>query len=200
MSQTLYESQVQNRTTFRYYIGLLARVQKSLLYAYSRYVARKKGAIVGENTVLPLSLARKANANLKIGSNSSIQSDAIDLRAKVTIGNNVIIGSGVEIITCSHNIDSPDWEFKAYGIEIEDYAWLATRVFALPSCRRIGYGAVCGGGALLVENVESMQVVSGCPAVFIKSRKQVHTDLVVSSLLGADLNVYIQTWKSRNSN
>ena len=119
------------------------------------------------------------------------------MRAKVTIGSNVIIGSGVEIMTCSHDIDSLDWVFKPYGIIIEDYAWLATRVFILPSCRKIGFGAVCGGGSLVVKNVEAMQVVSGSPAEFIKMRKQVHSDLIVPSLLGGDLMIYKATWKKR---
>lgn len=197
MNQTLYQSKVQNRNRLRFYIGVIARLKKHLLYSYIRYIARKNGALISENVVMPLALAKKANSNLKIGFNTSIQSHEIDLRTKVTIGNNVIIGAGVEIITCSHEIDSRDWEFKPYGIEIEDYVWIATRVFILPSCRKIGYGAVCGAGALIVKNVETMKVVSGSPANVIKSRKEVHTNLIVPSLLGADLKMYIQTWKNR---
>jgi acetyltransferase-like isoleucine patch superfamily enzyme len=200
MSQTLYQAQVQNRSVVRFYLGMLARLNKHLYYSYARYIAKKKGATIGENVVLPLSLAKKANANLVIGNNSSLQSDLIDLRAKVTIGNNVIIGSGVEIITCSHEIDSPDWEFKAYGIEIEDYTWIATRVFILPSCRLIARGAVCGAGALVIKNVEAMSVVSGSPAVPVKFRKQIHSNLVVESLLGGDFRTYIKTWKNRDRN
>jgi maltose O-acetyltransferase len=197
MSKTLYQINIENRSLFRYYIGKFARLKKHLYYSYTRYVARKNGATIGDNVVLPLSLAKRANANLIIGNNSSIQSDLIDMRAKVAIGTNVIIGSGVEIITCSHEIDSPDWKFKPYGIEIEDYAWIATRAFILPSCRRIGRGAVCGAGALVVKNVEEMSVVSGSPATHIKFRKQVHTNLVVESLLGGDYKIYVNTWNKR---
>lgn len=198
MGKTKYEIDIQNRSLFRYYLGMGARLKKYLYYSYSRFIARKKGAIIGHNAVLPLSLARKANSNLVIGNNSSIQTDIIDLRAKVSIGNNVIIGSGVEILTCSHNVDSPDWEFKPYGIVIEDYVWIATRAFVLPSCRIIGYGAVCAAGALVAKDVETMNIVSGSPAVFLKNRKQVHANLIVPSLLGADLMVYMETFKNRN--
>jgi acetyltransferase-like isoleucine patch superfamily enzyme len=200
MSKTLYQINIENRSLLRYHIGKLARLKKHLYYSYARYVARKKGATIGDNVVLPLSLAKRANVNLIIGNNSSIQSDSIDIRARVTIGANVIIGSGVEIITCSHEIDSPEWEFKSYGIEIEDYAWIATRVFILPSCRKIARGAVCGAGALVVKDVEVMSVVSGSPATPIKLRKQVHSNLVVESLLGGDFNTYIKTWKNRDRN
>lgn len=197
MSLTVYESQIQNRTLFRFYLGLAARLKKYLLYSYARYIARKNGATIGDNVVLPLSLAKKANKNLIIGNNSSVQTDLLDLRAQIKIGNNVIIGSGVEIITCSHEIDSPDWEFKPYGITIEDYVWIATRAFILPSCRRIARGAVCGAGALIVRDVEAMSVMSGNPATHIKFRKLVHSNLVVESLLGGDLKIYVNTWNKR---
>lgn len=198
MSQTLYETQVQNRSTVRFYIGMLARLNNYLYYSYARYIARKNGANIGVNTVLPFSLARKANANLRIGNNCSVQTDLFDLRAKVTIGNNVIIGSGVEILTCSHVIDSPDWEFKPYGIEIEDYVWIATRVFILPSCVKIGKGSICGAGSVVAKNVEAMSVVSGNPAAHVKYRKQLHSSLVVESLLGADLMTYVRAFKTKH--
>jgi acetyltransferase-like isoleucine patch superfamily enzyme len=197
MSQTNYEIDIQNRSLFRFYIGIGARIQKHLYYSYSRYIARKRGASIGKNVVLPLALAKKANSNLSVGDNTSLQTELIDLRAQVTIGSHVIIGSGVEILTCSHHVDSPDWEFKPYGIVIEDYVWLATRSFILPSCRSIRYGAVSAAGAVIAKNVESMHIISGNPAVTIRLRKKVHSSLVVPSLLGGDLLVYRQTYKKR---
>jgi len=108
------------------------------------------GATIGEYVTMPYKLAKKANANLTIGNHTSIQSHVLYSSAKVTVGNSVIIGSDVEITTVSHNVDSVDWEHKYYGIEIEDYCWLATRVFVLPSCQRIGYGA-CAAGSMVSE-------------------------------------------------
>ena len=103
------------------------------------------------------------------------------------------MGGGTNVITTSHNIDSPDWEHKNYGIEIEDYVWLPTDVMVLPSCRKIGYGAVVGSGSVVVKNVDPMSVISGNPAVEFKKRKCVHKDLVVESLLGGDYEIYKQT-------
>jgi acetyltransferase-like isoleucine patch superfamily enzyme len=196
-SKTFYEKHIHDRSKKRYLLGLLVRYKKHLYLSYIRYKARKNGANIGENSVFPLSLAKKANSNLTIGDNSSIQTDLFGLLAPITIGNNVIRGSGVEILTCSHNIDSPDWEFKAYGIEISDYVWIATRIFVLPSCTKIGEGAVCGGGSLVVKNVEEMSVVSGSPAEHIKYRKHIHSNLVVESLLGGDYRTYKKTWANK---
>lgn len=192
-TRTLYERNVQDRSTLRYIIGLLARWKQHFKYSRAVRCARKRGATIGEGVIMPITLARKANKNLTIGNHVSLQTDQIDTRNPVMIGNHVIIGSGTNIITTSHNIDSPDWEHKGYGIEIEDYVWLPTNVMVLPSCRRIGYGAVVGSGSVVVHDVEPMSVVSGNPAKEIKKRKCVHSALIVESLLGGDYEIYKQT-------
>ena len=192
--RTLYERNVLERSKLRYYIGLIVRWKQHFKYARAVRIARKRGATIGEGVIMPLALARRANNNLTIGNHVSIQTDLIDLRCPVTIGNNVIIGKGTEIITMSHHIDSPDWEQKKYGITIEDYVWLPTKVLVLPSCRRLGTGSVVGSGSVVVKNVDSMSVVAGNPAKELKKRATVHSSLVVESLLGGDYQIYKETW------
>jgi acetyltransferase-like isoleucine patch superfamily enzyme len=160
-------------------------------------MARKNGATIGEAVTMPYRLAKKANSNLRVGDHSSIDTDLIGLRAKVTIGNHVIIGKNVEILTGSHTIDSVDWEWKGYGIEIEDYCWLATRALVLPSCRKIGYGAVCAAGSVVAKNIESLSIVSGNPAQPLRKRTKVHSDLCVESLHGNDFKAYVQAYQSK---
>lgn len=191
--RSLYEKNIQDRSRLRYILGLIVRWKQNLKYIRARKIARKRGATIGEGVIMPISLAKKANKNLIIGNHVSIQTDKIDLRSPVYIGNYVIIGYDTEIITTSHNIDSPDWEHKNYGITIEDYVWIPTKILILPSCRNIGYGAVISSGSVVVKNVDSMSVVSGNPAKEIKKRKCVHNQLIVESLLGGDYNIYKQT-------
>ena len=150
---------------------------------------------MGECVTMPYKLAQKANSNLTIGNHSSIQTDRLDLRARVDIGNHVIIGSDVEIITVSHVVDSPDWEHKPYGITIEDYCWLATRAFILPSCQKIGRGAICAAGSVVASDIEAMQIVTGNPAKLLRLRKQVHTDLCIEALLGNDYVAYVEAYR-----
>lgn len=83
-------------------------------------------------------------------------------------------------------MDSPDWSVKNYGIIIEDYVWISTDVLILPSCRKIGRGAVIAAGSVVVKDVEPMSIVSGNPAKEIRKRKCVHSNLVVEGLLGGD--------------
>ena len=192
-----YEKDIKERSTFRYILGLIVRWKQHFKYDKAVRIARKRGASIGENVVMPLSLAKAANSNLKIGDHVSIQTDKIDLRNPVTIGNHVIIGSETEIITTSHNIDSEEWEHKHYGLTIEDYVWIPTRVMILPSCRKIQYGGVISSGSVVVKDVESMSVVGGNPAKEFKKRKCVHKNLVVESLLGGDYYTYKQTRRSK---
>lgn len=192
---TQYQNNIQNRTKIRYLKGLAVRYISYLRNVYIVRLARKNGATVGECVTMPYKLAKKANANLVIGNHTSIQTERIDLRTRIQIGNYVIIGADVEIITCSHEVDSPDWEHKTYGLVIEDYCWLATRAFVLPSCRKIEYGAVCAAGSVVVKNVNRMEIVSGNPAKLLRMRKNVHTDLCVESLLGNDYLAYKAAYK-----
>lgn len=194
---TTYEKDIKERGTFHYILGLIIRWKQHIKYDKAVRLARKRGASIGENVVMPLSLARKANSNLKIGDHVSIQTDKIDLRNPVTIGNHVIIGSETEIITTSHNIDSEEWEHKHYGLTIEDYVWIPTRVLILPSCRKIEMGGVVSSGSVVVKNVETMSVVGGNPAKEFKKRKCVHKNLVVESLLGGDYHTYKKIRKQK---
>lgn len=192
-NRTLYEKSVQDRSTLHYIIGLVVRWKQNWKYVRARCIARKRGATIGEGVIMPISLARRANSNLIIGNHVSIQTDKLDLRSPIQIGNNVIIGSGTEIITTSHNIDSSNWEHKYYGIIIEDFVWIPTNILILPSCRKIGYGAVVSSGSVVVKDIEAMSVVGGSPAHEFKKRKQVHSSLIVESLLGGDYKVYKET-------
>ena len=197
---TQYEMRIKNRSYFRYVVGLIVRWRLHRKYEKAVKLARKRGASIGDFVVMPMSLARNANRNLTIGDHVSIQTDLIDLRNPVKIGSHVIIGGGTRIITTSHNIDSPEWEHKNYGIEIEDYVWIPTNVMILPSCRRIGYGSVVGSGSVVVKNIDPMSVVSGNPAKEFKKRTCVHSDLIVESLLGGDYEEYKRVRRTKSVN
>lgn len=185
-----YEQAVRERGFFRYILGLIIRWRNNIRYENARRCARRNGATIGRGVIMPLSLAKKMNKNCIIGDHVSIQTEKIDTRAPLSIGNNVIIGSGVEILTCSHNIDSTEWELKVYGLTIHDYVWVPTNVLILPSCRSIGKGAVIGAGSVVAKNIEPMSVVAGNPARVLRKRTCVHSDLVVESLLGGDFYIY----------
>ena len=192
--KTAYQSRIESRSYPQYLKGLIARWLCNLKYRRARRIARKNGAEVGDTAVFPISLAKKMNSNCHIGNHVSIQTDLIDTRCPIFIDDYVIIGQGTEIITGSHNIDSIEFEYKQYGLHINKYAWIPTKVLILPSCKKIGYGAVIGSGSVVVKEVEDMAVVSGNPAKFLRKRENVHSNLIVESLLGGDYKEYKKTW------
>lgn len=53
---------------------------------------------------------------------------------------------------------------------IEDDAWVGEGALILPGCRRIGLGAVVGGGAVVTHDVPDFAVVGGNPARIIRYR------------------------------
>ena len=199
-TETNYVKGIQARTKFRFLKGLYPRYKNYLKNNYITWLARKNGATIGNCVTMPYKLAKKANSNLVIGNHTSIHTDLIAVRRKIIIGNNVIIGDRVEILTGSHNIDSVDWENKGSELVIEDYTWLATKSFILPSCRKIGRGAVCAAGSVVIKDVDAMSVVVGNPATHLRYRKKVDSDLCVESMLGNDLVAYINAYKNRKSN
>jgi acetyltransferase-like isoleucine patch superfamily enzyme len=195
---TNYEQDIRSRGVLRYWLGFFARLVPWLKIRWKLRKMRKKGAVVGDEVGIASNIMPPASKNLKIGNYVSIQTDRIDVRAPLKIGDYVILGDSASIITCSHNIDDPEWKFKAYGLEIEDYVWISTRAMILPSCRKIGRGAVIGAGAVVVKDVPPMAVVSGNPAQVIRYRKCVHTELKPNSLLGGGLLDYIKIRFSKN--
>lgn len=199
-NRTLYEKSVQDRSTLRYYLGLIVRWKQNWKYVRARRIARKRGATIGEGVLMPISLAKKVNKNVKIGDHTILQTDNFSsFRHPITIGSHVIIGGNVRFTLGSHNIDSPEWENCRHNtpLIIEDYVWLCPDSTILPSCSNIGYGAVVGANAVVVKNVESMSVVGGNPAKHIRYRKCVHSAIIVESLIGGDYKIYKETRRKR---
>lgn len=192
-----YYINISSRSFGRFVKGLVPRTIQYVKYELARRKVRRRGGMIGSNSVVLPKLAERANKNLTIGENTSIGSYDIDLRSPVRIGNNVIISDYCRVITASHDIDSPEWDFKTYGLEIEDYVWIASNAIILPSCRKIGRGAVIGAGSVVVKDVPPMAVVSGNPAKIIRERKCVHDSLMISTLLGGDLKMYWKTWMDK---
>lgn len=189
---TNYEQDIRSRGVLRYWLAFFARLMPWLKIQCKLRKMRRAGATIGNHIGIGSNIMPPASKNLKIGDHVSIQTDRIDVRAPLTIGDYVILGDLASIITCSHDIDDPEWKFKSYGLEIEDYVWIATRAMILPSCRKIGRGAVISAGAVVVKDVPPMAVVSGNPAQIIRYRKCLHDKLKPEHLLGGGLADYLK--------
>lgn len=54
---TEFEKNIKGRSSLRYLVGLLVRWKNHFKYDRAVRIARQKGATIGENVVMPLSLA-----------------------------------------------------------------------------------------------------------------------------------------------
>lgn len=130
----LYNKKINERSIFKYFLGLLSRIRLYLKYGLIRMYARIRGAYIGRNSIITWKLACRANKNLVIGNDCIVESWNIDLRSKVEICDNVIINRDVVIIRVSHYIDNDkSFTTRFYpDLKIEMYCWL---VYNITECQ-----------------------------------------------------------------
>ncbi len=90
----------------------------------------------------------------------------------IVIGDNVIIAPHVQIMAVDHVFDDPsrpilEQGLRAFGITIEDDAWIGAGAIILDGVR-IGRGAVVGAGAVVTRDVAPHTVVAGVPARLVR--------------------------------
>jgi acetyltransferase-like isoleucine patch superfamily enzyme len=113
----------------------------------------------------------RAGANLRINSGAFI-----DARGGLTIGNDVLIGPNVVIVTSQHQWDDPTLPIVAQGhreapVRIGDDVWIGGNAVVTPGVT-IGTGSVVGAGAVVTADVPPYTIVGGVPARVIGHRPQ----------------------------
>lgn len=109
-------------------------------------------------------------------------------KGNLTVGRYTSIAKGVCIYTRNHPYDRPstsplfysaafhEWNHLAkdaaeYGkLSIGNDVWIGQYAVILPSCHKIGDGAVIGAGAIVTKDVPDYAIVAGNPGRVIKYR------------------------------
>jgi len=91
------------------------------------------------------------------------------------IGDNVLIGPHVKLLSAGHAIDNEDPIIAKNPITrgtvtIKDGAWIGAGAIILQGVT-IGEGAVVAAGAVVTSDVEAFSIVAGVPAKIIRKRK-----------------------------
>lgn len=112
--------------------------------------------------------ATHAGAEIIIGDNLGISGATISCGKKITIGNNVLIGSGAMIAdNDAHPIHYAERDIaskvKMAAVQIDDDVFIGARSIILKGVH-IGRGAVVGAGSVVTKNVPAMAIVAGNPA------------------------------------
>ena len=111
---------------------------------------------------------------ISIGNGSGIGVNC-KVRGPLTIGENVMMGPNVHILTHTHNHHNVDIPMCKQGgefrkVTIGNDVWIGLNVVILPGVS-IGNGVIIGAGAVVSKDIPNYAVVGGVPAKIIKYRK-----------------------------
>lgn len=137
-------------------------ITRTLFKRAGKNINIEKGAYFGDGS------------QIEIGDNSGI---GINCRVcgNVTIGNNVMMGPDVIILTRKHEFERMDIPMIEQGhapempVKIGDDVWIGTRSIILPGAS-IGKGAIIGAGAVVTKDVPEYAISCGNPAQVVKYR------------------------------
>lgn len=112
---------------------------------------------------------------IEIGNNSGIGLNC-RITGPLTIGNDVMMAPGVNIVTQNHEISDTQIPMRLQTAEkkkvtICDDVWIGVNAIILPGIT-IGKGSVIAGGAVVTKDVAPYSIVGGNPARVIRVRKE----------------------------
>ncbi len=126
-----------------------------------------------------INVERKADfgtgKGITIGDNSGLGVRCY-VRGPLSIGENVMMGPDVKIITNCHKTDRTDIPMNQQGsmpksrVCIGNDVWIGANVIILAGVN-IGNGVIIGAGAVVTKDIPDYAVVGGVPAKVIKMRK-----------------------------
>ena len=130
--------------------------------------------------------------NIYVGNDVSFgeHTQIMTTRAKVILGNHIMFGPGVTIVTGNHITDIPGRYMTTFtdkdkrpeddqDVIFEGDNWIGARATILKGVS-IGYGAVVAAGAVVTNDVPPFAYVGGVPAKVIKHR---FDDVTIRELL-----------------
>ena len=110
--------------------------------------------------------------NISVGKNVYFNFNCVLLDvAKIIIGNNVLFGPNVQLLTASHPTNARERRNGlelGKNIEIGDDTWIGGGAIICPGIK-IGQRAVIGAGSVVTKNVLPDTVVAGNPCKVIKN-------------------------------
>lgn len=164
-----------------FYYGLLKHLPSTgggnfLVFRKLRYFCcRRIFDSCGRNVNVERGADFGTGRGISIGDNSGIGINA-KIRGPLTIGDDVMMGPEVVVLTSTHRHDRCDLPMRLQGfeplrkVEIGDDVWIGQRAILLPGVR-IGKGAIIGAGAVVTKDIPDYAIACGVPAKVVKMRQ-----------------------------
>jgi acetyltransferase-like isoleucine patch superfamily enzyme len=154
---------------------LKALASSCAYYLHEHVLWRKRIHIKGHARIHARASIRNAH-NVYLGNNVRITMDCCvwaGEEAKITIGDNVLIGPGTKLMATNHGTArGTPMVFQARSgadITIGDDVWIGSNAVILSGVS-IGSGAIVGAGAVVTKDVPEFALVAGVPAKLVKTR------------------------------
>lgn len=164
-AELLAERQRAKEIVFRY-----NSLQPSMIEERNELLKSLFGSVKGNFFIEP-PFRCDYGCNIEIGENFYANYNLVILDcAKVTIGDNVLIGPNVGIYTAGHplhfELRNEEWEF-ACPITIEDNVWIGGNVVLNPGVT-VGRNSVVGSGSVVTKDIPANVVATGNPCRVIR--------------------------------
>lgn len=160
---------------------MIKKFQRGLYRLCCEPLIKRSFAKCGENVRISQGCSFSGNENIYIGKNVVLGSglEVLSTRAKLIIGNDVMFGPNVTIITGNHRIDIPGRTMISItnkeklpendqDIILEGDNWIGAGSIILKGVT-IGYGAVAAG-SIVTKDVPPFSCVAGVPAKILSMR------------------------------
>ena len=128
----------------------------------------------GDNVNVECGARFATGGGICLGSGSGLGVNC-SVHGPLKIGNNVMMGPNVTILTHTHNIERTDIPMGHQGSRIAEVVigndvWIGMRVIIMPGVK-VGDGVIIGAGAVVTKDVPDFAIVGGVPAKIIRYRK-----------------------------
>lgn len=142
-------------------------------HPWRRFVLRRlAGVELGAHASIGRGLRLTVRRCLVIGERCVFDSNVrLDARGGLSIGNDVNLSPGVQILTSEHDPSAPDFAGRHRPVRIGSRVWVATSAMLLPGSD-IGDGAIVAAGAVIRGAVEPLTIVAGNPAQTVGARDE----------------------------
>jgi maltose O-acetyltransferase len=128
-------------------------------------------AAIGEETFIRTPFYCDYGDGIRIGARTFVNFNCTMLDgAPITVGDECLIASGVQLITATHPVDPvarrAAWE-QALPVTVEDGVWLGAGALVCPGVT-IGENTVVGAGAVVTRDLPAGVVAYGNPARVVR--------------------------------
>jgi putative colanic acid biosynthesis acetyltransferase WcaF len=149
----------------------LIRLSPRPCFGWRRGVLRLFGARIGAHVNIYPSTQLYMPWNVEIGDWSALGEDVLVYSlGKVRIGRAVTLSYRSHVCAGTHDLNDPTLPLLKPPVILEDKVWVGTEAFIGPGVT-IGRAAVVGARAVVVKNVEPLDIVAGNPARRVGRRR-----------------------------